>query len=308
MHFEEKNKIIPDTLEDEELLSLGKANKQIKFYSAYIYRTLLEEASQDNPLKVKDICLKIIEKFNVYIDITTIQDHIKDIRENNVMPDIEILGKPHSGYYIKSMDNSLFLSEDDRLEDYQIHYLVNIIRGSSKLIAKEKNLLINKLSSMCLDEDTQEYLLDKSIFNKNVDTHTARISSRLHYDLPEIISKQLVIEITEKSMMEGLQPLKPRKFYTYAILPRGESFILIGSYSLTGMARFVFINRIKDYRILDETFKKEKLVLKLSVFLSDEGIQILQKENKNDFIFPTESELKQRQQNIERVNKGRLKK
>lgn len=285
MHFD-GNKIIPDTFEDEEILSVGKSNKKVKFYSAYIYRTLLEESNQDNPLKVKDICLKIIEKFNVYIDITTIQDHIKDIKENNVMPDIEILGKPHIGYYIKPMDNSLYLSEDDRLEDYQIHYLVNIVRGSTNLDADKKNTLIEKLSLMCLNKDAKDFLLDKSILNKETDKHTAIVNARLYDELPEIISKQLVIEITEKTMNTDLN-LQPTRFYTYAMLPKGESFKLIGYSSLTGNTRVILPHRICDYKVLDETFEKTKLNLRTSLFITSEDIKLLQKENRNDFIFPT---------------------
>lgn len=312
MHFN-LNNIIPDTEEDKTILTKGKTNKLTKFYSAYIYSIFLEHSCHDEPLTTKSICLKIIKKFKTYIDITTIQSYIKEMKTNNALPDIEIIGNPNNGYYLKSKTEALYLNEEDRLDDYQIHHLINKVINSRNLSYGEKSSIIYKLSSMCIDQDTKEFLQERKPLKKTKNTQNARLIARLYDDLPYIIKNNLVIEIKHNIISPNKKSNEKfilKKFYIYTAIPLDESFLILGTYDITqGNSTFLHLLRFDDYKILQETFEKIPLKLKFpSLFLTNEIIEILKKENPNDFIFPTDKEInefkaKQEAYKLERMNR-----
>ena len=296
MHFE-KNTIIPDSFEDEELLSISKENKQEKPYSAYIYRTLLEEANQTNPLKVKDICLKIIEKFNVYINITTIQDHIKDIREKNVMPDIEIYGKPHRGYYIKYKNGDVFLSKKDLLDDIEINVLIQSIRRSRIASATAKKSIVEKLKNLLLDEETKSF----------IEKHGSVEKDRKHNINLDLFAEDMVDVITNcrPIMLKFKNQEEYKEFNTYALIPSSDNYLLVGCYNNSKLSQLIPISNITDYYVItDESFEKTPLRIRMGIMFDEQRINFLKSEYAKDFIFPSDKDIKAHNEFIARIREA----
>lgn len=298
MHFE-KNTVIPDTFEDEELLSLGKKKKKGKgkLYSAYIYRTLLEEASKDNPLKVKDICLRIIEKFKVYIDITTIQGHIKEIRKNNVMPDIKLYGKPHRGYYIKYKNGDAFLSKKELLDDIEINVLIQSIRRSRIASATAKKSIVEKLKNLLLGEETKSFLEKYGSVEKDRE-HNINLDLFAE-DMVDVITNCRPIMLKFKNQEEY------KEFYTYALIPCSDAYLLVGCYKGSEVAFVTTLSMITDYyAITDETFEKTPLRIKIGQMFDEQRINFLKSEYEKDFIFPSEKEVRACNEFIARIREA----
>lgn len=286
MHFE-RNNLITDTMEDEELLTRSKQNKGKKLYGIYLLSILSEEANEDNPFTVKMLCLRLLERYGVFADITTIQSYIKTFQ---TLKDFTLKGLPNDGYYLKPLNNSLLLHEEERLDDYQIHYLIEYVRSSRNLSKTEKNSVIEKLSSMCYEEINKDYLLRKHIVYSNQDKRKSLLITRLFSEIPEILRENLILEIKEK---HKLIQSRFRKFYLYATIPAGDYPILVGASTPGGNARILPSGMIEDYRVIeDEHFEKLKLKLKPSILLGEERIEFLKLEYPDIFEFPTDKELR----------------
>lgn len=284
MRFE-GNVIVSESTEDEVLLEEGRKNKKRMLYGIYILSILVEESSCENPLKVKDICKRVLERYKVLIDISTIQEYMK-VFEN--IHGYQIRKNKDFSYYA-TKESGIYISEDERLTDYEINYLAGLVTSSRKLYKCQKYQILEKLSMLCFDETNSDYVSEIIHTNKAKDKLRGDVYHRLLNDVPRIMKSNLVMKI--KLKRRGFDSLY-NKFKLYAVIPRGESLLLIGSFSESGIARVVIDTMIENYNILEaECFERKKLVIKQSVFISEDDINYLKSEYYDDFIFQTKDEL-----------------
>ena len=296
MRFEE-NLIVPETREDEILLEEGRNNKKRMLNGIYILSILVEESSSENPLKVKDICIKVLERYKVLIDISTIQEYMK-VFEN--FDGYQIRKNKDFSYYA-TKERGVYLSEDARLSDYEINYLAGLVTGSRKLNKYQKYELLDKLSMMCFDEINRDYVSEIIHTNRAKDKFRGDVYRRLLNDVPRIMKNNLVMRI--KIKRRGIDSLY-RKFNLYAVVPRNESLLLIGSFSESGIARVVLDVMIENYNVLeDEYFEKGKLVIKQSILIGEDVIDYLKSEYCDNFIFQTKEELDELKRRVEKAKR-----
>lgn len=285
MRFE-GNTAIPETHQEEELIVKGKKNKEVKLYSAYIYRVLLEESSVSNTFKVKELCKRILERFEVYIEISTIQDYIKSI---NSMKGLSIQGNPYNGYYLENQDGDIYLPFEYVLDDTELNMLIQNIKRSKNASIGAKKAIINKLKHLASDNL-------KELLNRNghivKDVKHNHLKDLFAEDMIEVIAEQRPIMLQLKEPT-GKKELAYIEFHTYAVLPYTDSYVLVGRFKDGKIARFISFGSIKDYRVIEnQKFTKVKVPIKYSaIFISDECLEILKTDHPNDFIFPTQQEI-----------------
>lgn len=282
----EGNIAIPENYEEEELIVKGKKNKEVKLYSAYIYRVLLEESSINNTFKVKELCKRILERFKVYIEISTIQDYIKSI---NIMEDVKLQGDPYNGYYMENQNGDVYLPFDYVLDDVEINILIQTIKTSRNASLGAKKGIIDKLKYLA--SDNLKYVLNKNAHIVK-DVKYNNLKDLFAEDMIEVMAEQRPIMIQFKEP-KGMKKLKYIEFHTYAILPYTNSYVLVGRVKDGKIARFIAFGEIKDYRVIEnQKFTKVKVPIKLSTLFTSEGnLEILKADHPNDFIFPTQQEI-----------------
>ena len=285
MRFE-GNTAIPETQQEDELIVKGKKNKEVKLYSAYIYRVLLEESSASNTFKVKELCKKLLERFEVYIEISTIQDYIKSI---NSMRGLSIQWNPYNGYYLENQNGDVYLPFDYVLNDVEINILIQTIKASRNASLGAKKGIIDKLKYLA--SDNLKYVLNKNAHIVK-DVKYNNLKDLFAEDMIQVITEQRPIMLQLKEP-KGTKELKYIEFHTYAVLAYKDSYLLVGRVKDGKIARFVLFENIKNYRVIEnQKFKKVKVPIKLSmVFTTEENLEILKTDHPNDFIFPTQQEL-----------------
>lgn len=285
MRFE-GNTAIPETQQEEELIVKGKKNKEVKLYSAYIYRVLLEESSVSNTFKVKELCKRILERFEVYIEISTIQDYIKSI---NSMKGLSIQGNPYNGYYLENQNGDVYLPFDYVLYDVEINILIQTIKASRNASLGAKKGIIDKLKYLA--SDNLKYVLNKNAHIVK-DVKYNNLKDLFAEDMIQVITEQRPIMLQLKEP-KGTKELKYIEFHTYAVLPYKDSYLLVGRVKDGKIARFVSFESIKNYKVIEnQKFTKVKVLIKLSmVFTTEENLEILKTDHPNDFIFPTQQEI-----------------
>lgn len=280
MRFE-GNTAIPETQQEEELIVKGKKNKEVKLYSAYIYRVLLEESSVSNTFKVKELCKRILERFKVYIEISTIQDYIKSI---DTMNGLSIQGNPYNGYYLENQNGDMYVPFEYLLDDTEINMLIQTIKHSRIPSVGSKKSIINKLKYFASDSLKQLLSKQKHITKEEKHNH-----------LKDLFSEDMIDVVTEQRpiMLQLKKEHKYLEFHTYAVLSHLDTYILVGRYKDAKIARFISLGTIEDYRVIEsKRFTKVKVPIKYSTFFtSDECLEILKSDCPNDFIFPTQSEI-----------------
>lgn len=285
MRFE-GNIAIPENFEEEELIVKGKKNKEVKLYSAYIYKVLLEESSINNTFKVKELCKRILERFKVYIEISTIQDYIKSI---NIMEDVKLQGDPYYGYYMENQNGDMYVPFDFILDDTEINILIQILKNSRIATVGAKRNIIEKLKYY--GSENLNYILEKNKHIVRDDKHN-HLKDLFAEDMIEVMAEQRPIMIQLKEP-KGIKELKYIEFHTYAVLPYTDSYVLVGRVKDGKIARFIAFGTIKNYRVIEnQKFTKVKVPIKLSTFFTSEGnLEILKNDHPNDFIFPTQQEI-----------------
>lgn len=285
MKFKRSKAIAENTFE-EEIIKKGKKDKQTKLYGTYIFRIFAEESSEYNKFTSKQLSQKILEKFETYIELSTLQSYIKLLKEQDSP---KLLGDSKGGYYFSKENGPIYISEENRLFDEDIVLLVDTIRTLKNYPSDEIERIKNSLIEQCCETITQEYLLGKDIVNSRNDSESKKHAYFIA-QLPKIIEEQRPILFKAQVKNSNFE-VKYIKFHIYAAIPSGSTYILVGCRPGQDRAVFIYSSSIKDFKVLyDETFNKEKLHLYPSVLIGENKIAILKKENKDDFIFHTHKE------------------
>ena len=281
-----RSKALPENSLEEEIIKKGKKDKQTKLYGTYIFRVFAEESSEYNKFTSKELSQKILEKFNTYIELSTIQSYIKLLKKQN---NPKLLGDKREGYYFSKENGPIYISEENRLFDEDIVLLVDTIRRLGNYPTEEIEKIKNKLIEQCYETSTQDYLLGREVFNKNNDSNVKKHAYFIS-QLPKILEEKRPILYNRKVEMSNIE-VKHSKFNIYAAIPSGGSYILVGCRPGQNRAFVLFSYSLEDIKVLyNETFEKEKLHIYPGVFFDEDKMSILKRENKDDFIFHTHKE------------------
>lgn len=268
----------------------GKGGRFTKFYSLYVFKVLTEEANENNPLKVAQIAESVNDNYNISISNDTVQEYIRLFRDD-CLYGYELLGDPHNGYYLENIFGDIMLSGDCKLDDIEINILAQMIKTSRSINVGAKNSIIKKLAAQ--GSEQVEAFLNKYKFMPKIDEDTTQ-NLLLAEDMIQIIQQQRPILLQDKRYSNK----SPRKFYTYAIIPNRDGYVLVGTFG-GPFATFIPSKSIIKYEVLeDEIFNKKPLRIKPGVFVNDNVQEILKQDYSKDFVFPKEYELAALKQNV----------
>ena len=151
-----KYKVDEGLLVDKDIVISGKKGKPSQLYSLYIFRVLTEDADSSYPLKCTEIIDRIAERFNVVIDLSTIQRYINNFKQS--LTDYVLEGDAYDGYYLRpTEDAAIVIPAYARIDTTEVNVLVQMVRSVDYLNEDEKKNIINFLS--CIgDKDLQSYV------------------------------------------------------------------------------------------------------------------------------------------------------
>ncbi len=299
-----KYKVDERLLEYKDIVISGKKGKPSQLYSLYIFRVLTEDANYFNPLKCTEIIDKITERFNVVIDLSTIQRYINTFKQS--LTDYVLEGDAYDGYYLNpTEDAAIVIPAEERLDSYYVNLLVQTIRGLDYVKEFDKEKILMSLSYMG-DKDLQKYIRSMQLsFPRDQQFRgmgkrwsilgQRELQSYILENLPEIVSQQLIVLITAK------EQLKHKIFIThenkemciYFTMPIGTgAMYLVGRLNDDNKLVSIRIDDIKDFNILDKTFERKPIrVYCRDFYLEGDIREYFEAQKDTIFIFPTTDEI-----------------
>lgn len=252
-----------------------------RLYGVYIYNILIEYATAESKLSVKNISDLSNKIYGEKIDEVTIQRYINSFKnlENHTL-----LGNWKEGFCLIN-NNCKIISNENKFYDDEIELLITLVRTTKRLKTHDKTFLIDKLSNLYDNNQLKEYynylILEKNDESKPFATEkNVKAQKYLFYNLVSIINEQkpIILEGQSCFIKNG------EKFNCYAFMPQDNNTILVGTYNGIS-AVFISLSSISSFKVMyNEKFIKTPLTLKKNLIFNDKIINFIKTNYPDDFI------------------------
>lgn len=289
-----KYKVDEGLLVDKDIVISGKKGKPSQLYSLYIFRVLTEDADYSNPLKCTEIIDSIVERFNVVIDLATIQRYINVFKKS--LNDYILEGDAYDGYYLRpTEDAAIVIPAYARIDGSEVNLLVQMVRSVDYLNESDKKNIINFLS--CIgDKDLQAYIQKNKMIASNEEKWSGRgkreLKAYILRNMPEVIQYQKVVQITAREIVTygRSESYRNKEMCIYASFPIGEtSFYIVGRMLDNDEIVCIRAEDVEEFKILETTFEKTKVRVNSKYAIIENNMREFLK-NEKHFTMPTKQE------------------
>ena len=263
-------------------------------YSLYIFRVLTEDADSSYPLKCTEIIDRIAERFNVVIDLSTIQRYINNFKQS--LTDYVLEGDAYDGYYLRpTEDAAIVIPAYARIDTTEVNVLVQMVRSVDYLNEDEKKNIINFLS--CIgDKDLQSYVQKAKMTAPNKEKWSGRgkreLKAYILRNMPEIIQYQKVVQITAREIVtyRRMEFYRNKEMCIYASFPMEEtSFYIVGRMLDNDEIVCIRVEDVQEFKILEKTFEKIKVRVNSKYAIIENNMREFLK-NETHFTMPSKQE------------------